>query len=310
MFSVVIPYYKKLQYIERCLDSVLNQTFKEFEIVLVDDGSEDELKELISKKYLNKVKIISQKNQGVSAARNTGIVNSSKQYIAFLDADDYWSPFYLEKNAEIINKENSVQMIGSHYSSFKENVEQQDLTLTYFPIKNYFKIGIPNTMFFTSATIVNNNFFKNNKGFNPSLKYGEDLDIWFRAILEGGKIFFIDNTLVYYSVEDLFQATRKKANLADTISGQAFDLYSKFLHRKDFSVFLSKYLYINLARSYYSLENHKTASNVLKKIPNKFFLAQLYFQMPFTLGKFLFKKDSVKKMGRKYMKFLFLKIYN
>lgn len=310
MFSVVIPYYKKLQYIERCLDSVLNQTFKEFEIVLVDDGSEDELQELISTKYSDKIKVVSQKNQGVSVARNTGIANSSQQYIAFLDADDYWSPFYLEKNAEIINKENGIQMIGSHYSNFAENVEQQNLTLKFSPIKNYFKIGIPNTIFFTSATIVNSNFFKNNKGFNPTLKYGEDLDIWFRAILEGGKIFFIENTLVYYSVEDLFQATRKKANLSDTISGQAFELYSEFLHRKDFSVFLSKYLYINLARSYYSSENHKKASEVLKKIPYKFFLAQLYFQIPFSIGNVFFKKEAVRKMARKYMKFLFLKIYN
>ncbi len=310
MFSVVIPYYKKLQYIERCLDSVLDQTFTDYEVILVDDGSEDDLKKLISDKYSEKVKLISQKNQGVSAARNAGIANSSQQYIAFLDADDYWSPFYLEKNAEIINRENIVQIIGSHYSSIAEKVEQTDRTLRYSQVENYFKIGIPNTIFFTSATIVNRDFFKNNKGFDTTLKYGEDLDIWFRAILEGGKVIFIENTLVYYSVEDLFQATRKKANLEDTISGQAFDLYSEYLNRKDFSKFLSKYLYINLARSFYTKENHKVASEVLKKIPNQFFLAELYFKLPFTLGNILLKNKITKKVTRKYMKFLFLKIYN
>lgn len=310
MFSVVIPYYKKRQYIERCLDSVLNQTFKDYEIVLVDDGSNDGLKELIRTKYVDQVKIISQKNSGVSVARNTGIANSSRQYIAFLDADDCWSPFYLEKNAKIIEKENSIQMIGSHYSNSLENVEENNLKLQYFQVDNYFKIGIRNTLFSSSTTILNSNFFRDNKGFDPSLKYGEDLDVWFRAVLEGGKIFFIKNTLVYYSVEDIFQATRKKANLADTISGRAFDLYSNYLQRNDFSVFISKYLYVNLARSYYSTENNKIAKEILKKIPNKFFLAQLYFYIPFTIGNFLFKKERIRKLARKYMKFLFLKIYN
>lgn len=309
MFSVIIPYYKKRKYIERCIDAVLAQTYQDFEIVLVDDGSQDDVAQLIEEKYSGKVHLIQQENQGVSAARNTGIAAATHDYIAFLDADDYWSPFYLACNAEIINNETDVKIIGSHYTRNKSELELRNNNLDYFKFENYFKTAIRNTYFTSSSTIIRNIFFQKNNGFNSSLKYGEDLDVWFRAILDGGNAFFIDNTLVYYSNEDEQQATKLKANLSETISGQAFDLYSGFLHRKDFSIFLSKYLYINLARSFYTFDNHRKANDVLKKIPNKLFFAHIYFQMPFLIGNFLFKKEKIKTLARKYMKFIFRYVY-
>ena len=113
MFSIIIPYYKKRKYIERCIDAVFAQTYQDFEIILVDDGSQDDVAQLIEEKYSGKVHLIQQENQGVSAASNTGIAAATHDYIAFLDADDYWSPFYLAYNAEIINNETDVKIIGS-----------------------------------------------------------------------------------------------------------------------------------------------------------------------------------------------------
>ena len=205
MFSVVIPYYKKKQYIERCINAVLNQTCKDFEIIVVDDGSNDDLAELIQKKYQEKVILISQENQGVSVARNTGIAKASHDYIAFLDADDYWSPFYLQKAEEIITNEKEVKIIGSLYSKAKNEIESQNKKIQYYLISDYFKNALRNMLFFTSATIVKKHFFTNNSDFNPKLKYGEDLDIWFRVMLSKGKAFYIENILVYYSNEDINQ---------------------------------------------------------------------------------------------------------
>ena len=102
LISVIVPIYKVEQYIHRCIDSVLNQTFSDFELILVDDGSPDSCG-AICDKYAEKdsrVVVIHQKNGGLSAARNTGIdwsfANSDSKWVTFLDSDDYWCERYLE----------------------------------------------------------------------------------------------------------------------------------------------------------------------------------------------------------------------
>ena len=104
MFSVIIPLYNKSHTIERALKSVLNQTYKNFEAIIVDDGSTDNGIEIVNKYTSDaRIKILKQKNQGVSIARNEGVKNSLYQYIAFLDADDEWEKDYLETVLKIAN---------------------------------------------------------------------------------------------------------------------------------------------------------------------------------------------------------------
>ena len=94
-FSVVIPLYNKEHYIEATIRSVLNQTCRDFEVLVVDDGSRDNSLALARKFESDRVRIIPQENQGVSVARNTGIRNARGEFICFLDADDEWRPDYL-----------------------------------------------------------------------------------------------------------------------------------------------------------------------------------------------------------------------
>lgn len=89
-YSIIIPVYNVEKYIEKCIDSVMNQTFKDYEVIVVNDGTKDKSIELIKDKNL---KIINQKNKGLSAARNTGVKHAKGDYIIFLDSDDY-----IEKN--------------------------------------------------------------------------------------------------------------------------------------------------------------------------------------------------------------------
>lgn len=104
MFSIVIPLYNKEHTILRTLYSVLTQTYSEFEVILVDDGSSDDSIALVEKEINDKrLRIISQINKGVSVARNRGVAEAKYPYIAFLDADDEWLPTYLEKVKEAIN---------------------------------------------------------------------------------------------------------------------------------------------------------------------------------------------------------------
>lgn len=314
MFSVIIPYYKKRKYIERCIDAVLAQTYQGFEIILVDDGSQDDVAQLIEEKYSGKVQLIQQENKGVSAARNTGIAAATNDYIAFLDADDYWSPFYLEKVAYIIKQEKNIKIIGSHYSRTKSNIETENRKLHYFLIKDYFKNALRVTYFFTSGTVVLREFFKQEDGFNTNLKSGEDLDVWFRAVLSGGKAFYIKNTLSYYSDEDENQASvAVLKNVENRFVTNMHSIYfrdAKKIYPQEFYDFLSKYIYSGL----YNFKYNKDAKNYIRKIESsittKYFFAELFYRMPYKVGTYLIKHKRFRKFARLYFKFIFKYIHN
>lgn len=106
LLSIIIPVYQAKKYLGKCTDSVLNQSFSDFELILVDDGSSDG-SEKICDEYArkdNRIKTIHQKNQGVSSARNTGLEHASGEYIAFVDADDWVEPDLFQKCMKIIEK--------------------------------------------------------------------------------------------------------------------------------------------------------------------------------------------------------------
>ena len=103
-FSVVIPLYNKQNYIKETIKSVLNQTFQNFEIVVVNDGSKDDSIKIIESIQDYRIKLVHQENSGVSVARNMGIKEANAKYIAFLDADDLWLPEFLQTIYELIQK--------------------------------------------------------------------------------------------------------------------------------------------------------------------------------------------------------------
>ena len=107
LVSVIIPFYNEENYFESCVNSALSQTYSNIEIIIINDGSDkiyDEQLNKIKNEYPDKIKIFAQQNQGVSAARNLGIKNSNGEYIAFLDADDFWLPNKLENKINLIKK--------------------------------------------------------------------------------------------------------------------------------------------------------------------------------------------------------------
>lgn len=300
MFSIVIPYYKKRKYIERCLDSVLSQTFKGFEIILVDDGSDDDLQLLIDEKYLGKVRLIVQENQGVSTARNAGIACAKMEYIAFLDADDCWSPFYLEKNAEIIHKETDVKIIGSHYTRDYSQLEVVLSQLRYYKFENYFKDALKNTYFTSSSSVIKKTFFEENLGFRSSLKKGEDIDVWLRTVASGGNVYYIKNTLVYYSDEDENQATQSKFGLHQSILSVMRQEYIKETNPIAFQNFAKIYMRKNMYPYFYDPDNHALAKSELSKIGYGNLFSKVLYSLPFSLG----RKCIHNRLIRYYVKYL------
>ena len=218
MFSVIIPLYNKAPYIEKAIRSVTAQTCRDFELIVIDDGSKDGGFET-AKKLLDVLTpplggwgATCQKNQGVSVTRNNGVKLAKYDYIAFLDADDWWAPTYLEGMKNLIAQYPEAGIYGSCYYKVKNGKHiqanigvpegfQQGL-INYFQV--YAKtLWMP---LWTGATVIKKNIFHENNGFKPTLKLGEDFDLWVRVALKY-PVAFLNKPLAYYN-QDVEQANR------------------------------------------------------------------------------------------------------
>lgn len=136
--SIIIPVYNSEKYLEQCIKSVLVQTYDNWEVIIIDDGSKDNTAQIYNKfaKENNKIKIIYQKNQGVSAARNKGLEMANGEYITFLDADDWYEKDYLEKMINIIKKENADMVQCNFFYARDEKFEKRKHIKPEYDIRN------------------------------------------------------------------------------------------------------------------------------------------------------------------------------
>src|SRR5690554_4366466 len=140
MFSIIIPLYNKENSVFETLNSVFNQSFSEFEVILVNDGSSDNSLKVVQKFMDPRLKVYSKENGGVSDARNYGISKAENEYIAFLDADDFWESFYLEKMRELIHRYPDCGMYNSAYRmNINSKIVELDFNVPLGVIENYFR---------------------------------------------------------------------------------------------------------------------------------------------------------------------------
>ena len=130
LISIIIPFYNEETYFENCINSILNQTYSNYEIIIIDDASEKKFKDKLERYknlYPNLIKLVTHNiNKGVSAARNSGILQAKGEYIAFLDSDDEWMPDKLEHQLKII-KQNKIDFIHGSYLILDERERFQGL---------------------------------------------------------------------------------------------------------------------------------------------------------------------------------------
>ena len=198
--SVIIPCYNQGEYIEETLDSVYSQTFQNFEIIIVNDGSTDEYtnKKLREIKHA-KVKIIHTTNQGLAQARNNGIEVSKGEYILPLDSDDKIGRKYMEQAVEVLDKRKNIKLVFGNGEYFDDRNDKLELW--------YFRDDIVEydvKYFLTSNFIYCSSFFRRidydkTVGFNPNMKYGwEDWDFWISLLKKGGIAYKLLDTCFYY----------------------------------------------------------------------------------------------------------------
>lgn len=200
MFSVIIPLYNKAPYIIKALKSVENQTYQNYEIIVVNDGSTDNSLEVLQE-YVSELKtkkpeqsdkliVIDQQNQGVSVTRNNAVKIAKYPYLAFLDADDWWESEYLSEMNSLIEEFPTAGLWASSYYVVKNKSKR----LVRLGVEPEFKKGIINYFqvyartlempVWTGATIMRKSVFEEEGGFKAKLSLGEDFDLWIRVALK------------------------------------------------------------------------------------------------------------------------------
>ena len=291
MFTVIIPLYNKAHTIIKTLSTVLNQSFDDFEVIIVDDGSTDNGVHLI-KTYTNdqRIKIITQENQGVSIARNRGASESSYEFVTFLDGDDEWQPDFLLNAMKTITLFPDLNMLG--YAGFYKDA----ITGKVYPkvIEKYVDQTIeinyyinPDCLSHLGGCVIRKSVFFNVGGFPPNIKVSEDVCLLLKIGLLGkfvyvGKLMHvyvgnvdgqvtitrknnknenrIDEAYVYNSIYDMWLDLERSNPLAP------FYLRYKIYHFYLCFLKLNDYESVNVMTNYLSKKIKKYLGNVLLRV--------------------------------------------
>ena len=276
-FSVIIPLYNKAPYVHKALETICAQTYRDYEIIVINDGSTDN-SAIIAEEYLNGVegisyKILSQQNAGVSAARNNGVAQASGSYIAFLDADDWWEPNYLERMAQLIEDYPEAGLYACNYVYYKPGKTHVVLNIPTGYInypKAYYESG---TMpVWTGATMMPREVFEEMGGFPVGIKLGEDFLLWAKTAMHY-PVAFCEEPLAYYN-NDVPVNLRATRNLhhpnnhmlfrMDSIASSLSPLASNL--KSDWQALLDKLRVNGLLEYWMSKEYHNLATQELAKV--------------------------------------------
>ena len=270
-FSVVIPLYNKEKYILNTLKSVLKQSFQDFEIIIVDDGSTDQSVDLVSSLDDNRIKLIKQNNQGASIARNNAINAANGNYIATLDADDFWKKNHLESLKDCIKSFKNAVLYCTNYE-IKRNthfITKAEFNFQYnadcLIVEDFFDANIINYIPHSSSVAFKKEDFLKAGSYNPKYRTGQDIDLWIRFALLGKIAFNPKITMLYnfYDVDSLSNSNLNNDRLL---------LINSFKNEEKTNPSLKRYLDIKryaLAIRFRFLNEEEKAKQLIKQIkPN------------------------------------------
>ncbi|MEE0947712.1 MAG: glycosyltransferase family 2 protein [Bacteroidales bacterium] len=288
--SVVIPLYNKRNCIRETLNSVFNQSYTDFEVLVVDDGSTDESLEVVKEFKDERLRIIEKSNTGVSATRNVGIAAASNDWIAFLDADDVWTSFHLETLVKLHERFPEAEVLCSNYEKFSSNesyidkLESLNQKMTCFIVKDYYERLLSGRHVIASSTaLVKKDCLEKVGGFDQRLIKGEDLDCWAK-LYESFTMAQTEFITAFYRLDPTDGNATKKVS---SVNKYAVYYYKPQLWKS----------------SYKSMFECKVIYNYLKHFlvyrqPKNFLL--LLFKQNIRLLRILPYKSKAKKMGIKF----------
>ena len=194
LVSVIIPTYNRGSIVREAIDSVLNQEFDDFELILVDDGSTDDTAEIMGQ-YRERVTVLTQRNHGVSAARNRGIRAASGRYIAFLDSDDCWLPQKLSRQVGFFNANPDALICQTEETWIRNGRRVNPKRRHSKPSGMIFERSLELCLVSPSAVMIHHSLFNRVGMFDESLPACEDYDLWLRVSCRY-PIFLIETPLI------------------------------------------------------------------------------------------------------------------
>ena len=273
LISVIVPVYKVEKFLNRCVESIVNQTYKNLEIILVDDGSPDNCPKMCDEwaQKDKRIKIIHQKNSGVSSARNNGIKQATGDYIAFVDSDDWIEPETYESVLNLALSENA-DLTFFKYLLIDENGNKQylnEINLCKEKIKNleyYFLLNSRNGN--DSHTIMGSIvrvLFKSNiikdMSFNTNLKLAEDLLFLLHVLAKTDRISVCDKYYYNYFFN---------VNSASRLISKQY-----FINLKTYYETFKDYFISNDIKLLHLINNQYLYNNVMQRIYNKNYIKEL-----------------------------------
>ena len=215
--SIVIPLYNKQNAIAATLQSVFAQTYTNYEVIVVDDGSTDDsfavAKQVIGERLEVRGKVVSKANGGVCSARNRGIQEAQYDYIALLDGDDQWDEHYLEEQVKLIQDFPEAKLWGINFAELSKGELIRKLP-TGLPdgyrgyVENYFQMpGRISDLYCSSSVVISKEVFEWVGYFDERIKYSEDIDMWYR-IIANYPVAFYDRYMAWY----LYDAENRAMN--------------------------------------------------------------------------------------------------
>ena len=302
MFSVIIPLYNKEISIKKTVDSILKQSFSDFELIIVNDGSTDNSLAQVEAIKDSRIKILTIPNGGVSNARNFGVSKASFDYISFLDADDTWFLDFLKEMKGLIDDfPNAALWSANHQLNINESFK------TYYSGKNngfrnyftdYFKCVNENynTIIWTGTVIMKKEKFDTLGGFDENLSMGEDIDLWFRCALKFPIVFY-NKVLAIYRINSENRACDKNHQLTKTFLAKTYKYLQNNNLPSDFKKYLRKYIANNIAPYYFSKDYPEVKH--LKSELNKNELSiklKILFLTPHPIASILFRFKNIMKI--------------
>ena len=274
--SIIVPVYNTGKYLSKCLDSILNQTIKDIEIIVVNDGSKDNSKEIINnyvKKYKKKIVFIDKKNGGQGSARNVGIKKASGEYIGFVDSDDFVESSMYEEMYNTAKENDSDVVICSISDYYEKNDSKKDVMLN---LKE--KVTIKEAIINSVPSVVNKIYKRellqnSNISFNENIWY-EDLPYSMQIIVNAKKINYVDKA--FYNYFHRNESTMHNKNITKNLDIiKAYDilinylkennLYDKYKDEIDFILLKEIYL-ATINRVIRTNNKHSEKKKIIKQI--------------------------------------------
>jgi glycosyltransferase involved in cell wall biosynthesis len=299
-FSIVISLYNKANYIENTLKSVLNQTFADYEIIVINDGSTDDSVTKVLGFNDSRIQLYNQENQGASAARNLGIEKAKNEYIAFLDADDLWKSNHLKILNALIQNFPNAGIFASRYELIFNNGKNdipkfKGISADYEGlIPDYFKTSLPYPIATSSSIVIPKHVFEKTGYFKPYISSGQDVDMWIRIASKYPVVISNKVTASYlHYIEDSLSKT--------PILDKKLNDFKDYKQEEENNPSLKKYLdtyRIEYALQYKIAGNDKKSKELFKDIlkENIPFKTKVIYSLPRYMLIFLL---NIKKLLRK-----------